>query len=674
MKTKINLFTLVILLVFLTDSYAKINNRSDNFIDVLKKYRAYEVIDLELKNQKNPMGVLERAKTKFFLNQPDETINILLKNKKLFRDKKLQGQFHLLLARAYRLKEIFLKSASEYRLASTYLEPKIILREPGLENFFKMVLIKELYKDLYSGRFLRPNFKIQQLRDLANTGKSLWPKDEVFLKIIDTLGYISDKKIRLNIPDSQSRDFLIKLLGYISIQDTQAAQELIKSSQDPIKTIVGYGLLDSIFPISTDYSKKYKKDLLRLPKLNTYLQLVLPIIKQQKDLWSIPITKWPALLQFKNQLFKLGFKHGNSLIDNELRSILISQDKKQILLNLKLAYLLINHKYTYLRQLMPYIQFKELPTSLKISILLLTDQISSLKNIGLSGKELKEIVLFLMPFDVNPFKMNCRFNISIFELKKDFKLYPLDYLLRYSYLKNIINDNIKNAHINVLKQAIFLYPDSILSQRAILEMANRCIDSGKFKLFNKYINMFDVKLLTQDLLIEYYKTMGRFYRETDMIQKAIPYYIKIFNLSPNSLRPITILKIALFVQRNNKIDLSQQLLNFLWNKKNTLKRSLQAEILFWLAENDQIKGNTDKALDKYLKVYWFYKDQYIWSITGLYRAALIYEQIGKFDTAKRILMDVIKDAKRKSEKQAAISRLNAIKKREQHNIRALFLF
>ena len=93
-----------------------------------------------------------------------------------------------------------------------------------------------------------------------------------------------------------------------------------------------------------------------------------------------------------------------------------------------------------------------------------------------------------------------------------------------------------------------------------------------------------------------------------------------------------------------------------------------------MAENDQIKGNTDKALDKYLKVYWFYKDQYIWSITGLYRAALIYEQIGKLDTAKRILMDVIKDAKRKSEKQAAISRLNAIKKREQHNIRALFLF
>jgi tetratricopeptide (TPR) repeat protein len=158
------------------------------------------------------------------------------------------------------------------------------------------------------------------------------------------------------------------------------------------------------------------------------------------------------------------------------------------------------------------------------------------------------------------------------------------------------------------------------------------------------------------------------------MEQALLYYEKILNLSPDNLKPITLLKVALYAQRNNKLETAQKILTYLWKNKNRVSRRLQAEILFWLAEGEQLRGNLDMALEKYLKVYWFYKDQYIWSITGLYRAALIYEQKGKLITAKRILEDVVKNAKRKSEKEAATLRLKAIKKITNNSLQSLFLF
>ncbi len=93
-----------------------------------------------------------------------------------------------------------------------------------------------------------------------------------------------------------------------------------------------------------------------------------------------------------------------------------------------------------------------------------------------------------------------------------------------------------------------------------------------------------------------------------------------------------------------------------------------------MAECHQIQGNLDVAIDEYLKVYWFYRDQYIWSITGLYRAALIYEQKGNLYIAKKILRDVVKNARRKSEKEAAQARLNDINKKINATSQKLFWF
>ena len=47
----------------------------------------------------------------------------------------------------------------------------------------------------------------------------------------------------------------------------------------------------------------------------------------------------------------------------------------------------------------------------------------------------------------------------------------------------------------------------------------------------------------------------------------------------------------------------------------------------------------------------------------MYRASLIYEKLGKYDTAKRLLKTVIKRADRKEQREAAKARIAAIDKK-----------
>jgi len=90
---------------------------------------------------------------------------------------------------------------------------------------------------------------------------------------------------------------------------------------------------------------------------------------------------------------------------------------------------------------------------------------------------------------------------------------------------------------------------------------------------------------------------------------------------------------------------------------------LQAETLFWLGEGEQAMRNPDKALDYYLKLAWQYPQENIWALTAMYRASLIYEKRGKYETAKRLLGTVVRNAARKEQRVAAQARIDAIDKK-----------
>ena len=485
MKNKI--FLIILLSLFVSRPTLAGTQKDSNFIELLKRYGAWEVIDLEIKNKNVPLAILNKANTKIFLNQPDEAITLLnkavtlLNKKKDFKQKDLMGKAHLLLARAYRLKGDFFKAVVHYSLAADYLDKKNIFLEPDLDHFYKIVLFKWIVTELYSGNFLNPSFDLQTISMVALKGKVLWPKENVWDNCLQVLEGMKRQALKFNIPDTNLRDSLIKILASISIQDKinikKHLNDLINPRQRALLSLISCAIFD------TDSSSKYGEIFKGYPKYNSYLELFIPLLKQNHEKWCIDFSVSPTLLQFRDKLMKLDTTDGLSLIDKELNSLLLSDSIKLILRQIKIAYLLINQKYGKLKEEIPNIKFKDLPISLKICILLLTDKISS--DIGLSSFEFNETILFLQPFGLNPFNINANFEISNKNLEKYIKKYSMDYLLRYSLLKVKLNTMMNNSDLKLLKEALFLYPGSMLSQRAILKLAKNSLDMRNLELFKK---------------------------------------------------------------------------------------------------------------------------------------------------------------------------------------------
>jgi len=87
---------------------------------------------------------------------------------------------------------------------------------------------------------------------------------------------------------------------------------------------------------------------------------------------------------------------------------------------------------------------------------------------------------------------------------------------------------------------------------------------------------------------------------------------------------------------------------------------MQAELLYYMAEGEHSMGNIDKALDYYLRLAWQYPQENIWALTAMFRAALIYDGMGQYDTAKNLLVTVIRNAETEQQREAAKNRLTEI--------------
>lgn len=126
---------------------------------------------------------------------------------------------------------------------------------------------------------------------------------------------------------------------------------------------------------------------------------------------------------------------------------------------------------------------------------------------------------------------------------------------------------------------------------------------------------------------------------------------------------MTRLRIALLYQQKRNFDAAREQLLAMWDDRANLTTTLQAETLFWLGEGEQAVRNSEKALDYYLRLAWQYPQENIWALTAMYRASLIYEKRGKYETAKRFLGTVIKRADTKEQREAAKARIAAIDKK-----------
>lgn len=120
------------------------------------------------------------------------------------------------------------------------------------------------------------------------------------------------------------------------------------------------------------------------------------------------------------------------------------------------------------------------------------------------------------------------------------------------------------------------------------------------------------------------------------------------------------LRVALLYQQQRDFSSAKKQLLVIQTENKDLSTELKAEILFWLGEGEQAVKHTESALKYYLTLAWKYPQENIWALTAMYRASLIYEKRGNYPTAKRLLTTVVKNAGRKSQREAAKARIDAI--------------
>ncbi len=646
-------------IVIMNLSCIKVNATSfEGFQRLIDRYGAYEALEGELTTRTlhSPEVILKIARIKILLNKPKGAISLL--QGKAFSSNKYEGRRLLLLGDAYRMLGDFKKGLIYYAQARNYFTTRQMTKIPKFYFFWSMGIRRWIWQYIYNGNCLLHKNEISYLENVVLTGKLLWNSYSLWDEARRTCSFLSRGLLPLPIISPLDlRNSLLKFFAYISLSDFTKAKEIVKSfpTLSQRKT-----LLYLLELIQGKENLNFSSD--HLPKLGALLDLLPCIVRKichdYPDGWTISYPIQKGFDAFKERLLSLSPKQALSLVESQISSPLLSPSQKKILRMFKLAFLLMTSNYQRAREEVSGLSLNSLPISLKLSLLLITPTPSFISSPQVSDAYKFSLIL-LQPFGLNICKLNSPFGVSTEQLALMVKKFPLDMLLYYSYLKKLIIEKPTEAP---LKAMGFLFPYTPVGKDALISLAQLELKKGNPLKSAAYLKMIKFNYLTRELVDKYYLAMAELMEEEGQKDIALSYYNKLLEISPSSVPPIKFLKIALYAQQVQKWEEAQKFLLYLWNNKDKLhlSREMQAEVLFWLAEGDQQMGKEDRAIERYLKVYWFYKDQYIWSITALYRTGLIYEKQGNLIVAKRIFSDVVKNARRKSEREAARERIKAI--------------
>ncbi|XPV77881.1 MAG: tetratricopeptide repeat protein [Desulfovibrio sp.] len=378
-------------------------------------------------------------------------------------------------------------------------------------------------------------------------------------------------------------------------------------------------------------------------------------------LGNINAASWVKL---RDKILDLPVDEAITAIENELGSLLISPQNVTLLQSLRFALCVANERFETAGQIWDSIDRRTLPTSLQLSGIFLfggdintllpqnptdaTRTYSILTQLASAGGQ--DLGATTAPFWTKTAKGTPAIKAA--------DKWPLDKVLLLAYMNE---EFAQKPSTTMAKRVSLLFPDSEFGAQCMLYLAKVAVDKKEFELATFYMNRLNKDNLTPLAKSRRLEVLAAFYTETGREDKAVATYRELMK-SSTTVPAIVRLKYALTLQQRGDLLEAQKQLMELLNYPD-LDRATMAEIYFWLGEGEHASGNKSKALDWYLKLAWKYPEQNIWALTAMYRASMIYESQGQYDTAAKLLGTVIKNADRKEQKEAARVRLNAIQKK-----------
>lgn len=238
--------------------------------------------------------------------------------------------------------------------------------------------------------------------------------------------------------------------------------------------------------------------------------------------------------------------------------------------------------------------------------------------------------------------------------------WPLDRLIVLASWQTELNEK---PEVEKAKRAATLFDGTDFGRSALLYLSDQAIEAKDLQLAAFYLNRMRTETLSSRFVAKRLDAQCRLELAAGKQDKAYATFQKLL-ATGEPVQPITRLRISLMLQQKQQFQAAEEQLLALWASKGQYPESFQAEILFWLGEGRQAMGDRDKALDYYMHLAWKYPKQSIWTLTAMYRSAMIYESRGSYDTARKLLKTVVKNADTKEQREAAKARLSAINQKD----------
>lgn len=646
-------------------------SQNESFEGWLEKYGAWDILENNYSTtEDSPDLILKRARTAFKLGRYSSCLNTL-QGTPAFEDKLKEINRLWLGGQTQRSLGDPVKAVIWFSQAARLMDQDDLAskfnNEPNLKNIWF-----DVWRSLYWGYFVTPSSSKEARRMLLDQSFSqaeqVWPRTYFVIHSKPEIESLAETSTFL---PSVSNSTVITENDRVTIARSLASASLGEWAESH-KTLDGVynATVHSFWSSVTNYLENgerpeslelYKNEKLVHPQAFFEAEVLEPVMASPA-LWQLAVPSSPAWGAFRKKLLEMEPQEALETIDRETGSMLLSNDLVNALQNYRLAFAFLSGDMDLAKRVWKKLDNDTLPLSLRIaSAIVFKPNFSKIINSHDSGRPGHFYIISNLceAAGVDYFSsMKLPFWNSIpdSELNSLINENPLDRLLLFHDLSSSFN---KKKDLNTARRMAFLFQESELGARSFIFLAQNAAQKRDFKLSAFYLKRVNQDKFGKDIRLKWLNAAVEYNLAVGEDAKALKGYNEIID-SGGTLAPAKELKLALMIQQKGELQKAQAILERIWEERKDLNNELKAEILFWIAEGEHAMGDKEAALRNYLKLAWKFPEENIWAVTAMYRASMIYEHKGQFETAKRFLNTVIKNADRKAQKEAAQARLNAI--------------
>ena len=669
------LFLLLLIAIALpamnSNVYAANKKSSESYEDWLEKYGAWDILEKNYSNSdESPELILKRAQTAFNLGRYEACLTAL-QGTPAFDNKEQEISRLWLGGQTQRALGFPVKAVIWFSQAARLMDQENMVNKLRNETNLKSVWF-DVWRSMYWGYFVtsdsaREARKIM-LDQSFNQAEKAWPKTYFIVHSKNDLAVLEQNKDRFPVENNST---IVTTDDRLAIAQSLAASSLGEWAKSSARLeAISNSTVRSFWTSINSYmeSGNYPESTAELSKENLVHPLaffeagVLEPVINSPALWQLAAPSSAAWNVFRSKLIEMNPEEALETIDRETGSLLLSTDLVNALQNYRLAFAILSGDKVLAEKAWKRLDQNSLPMSLRVAAaILFKPPFSKVLNSSDYGNNDHLYILTglceaagikYFPEINTPFWESC----SGSNLNQKINLNPLDRLLVYSELSS---ESQKNMSEDIARRSAFLFPNSKLGAESLIYLAEKAAKNRNYKLSAFYLKRVNQEKFGSEIKLKWLISAVEYDLAVGNDAKATKAYNEIISLG-GTLPAEKELKLALLIQQKGELKKAQAILERIWKGRDSLDNELKAEILFWIAEGEHAMGNKEKALKHYLELAWKFPEQNIWATTAMYRASMIYEHKGQFETAKRFLKSVIKQADRKAQKEAAKSRLDAI--------------